>query len=380
MQQSLSPAGKERLRVLDVIRGVTMILVVFHHVRGVTFGLYGLPSPLSEFFVAFRMPMFFFISGFVAYKAVEAWDWTLFGRRITRKAMVELVPTAVFFTLFVTLEGWDWTFPGGYWFTVSLFGMLSTYYIVSLACHYLLPTARMMVLCTIAAALYVLPTLVSLKGADVYFPVQKTCSFFIFFVMGVAMGGRREAFFRSLGHSGFIAAMIAVAVASLAFRRFHPKLDLPIDMAVSLAGSASLLIVIFSAFYTRRDYWHQNGRLSRTLQAIGRRTLDIYMIHWFLLPRLPMLEGMLRPTSTNAVIELVIIGSVSLAVVGGCWLISSLLRTSPLLATVLFGAQSAAPTAPKSEEAAPRHESPRLSHPYLYFTRFARHTRRASGR
>lgn len=91
------------MEVLDVIRGVTMILVVFHHVRGTTFGLYNSQSPLSEFLMSFRMPMFFFISGFVAYKAVDAWSWSFYGRRLWKKAMVELFPTAVFFGLFVGL-------------------------------------------------------------------------------------------------------------------------------------------------------------------------------------------------------------------------------------------------------------------------------------
>lgn len=103
-------ARTPRMEVLDVIRGVTMILVVFHHVRGTTFGLYNSQSPLSEFLMSFRMPMFFFISGFVAYKAVDAWSWSFYGRRLWKKAMVELFPTAVFFGLFVGLTEWDWDF------------------------------------------------------------------------------------------------------------------------------------------------------------------------------------------------------------------------------------------------------------------------------
>lgn len=338
MQRNLSSASGERLKVLDVIRGVTMILVVFHHVRGVTFGLYGTPSPLSEFFVAFRMPMFFFISGFVAYKAVEAWTWDFFRRRLVKKAMVELVPTAVFFALFMGLTDWKWTFPGGYWFTVSLFGMLAVYYIISALSRVFFPSLRLVMLIFAGVALYVLPYVVDIPADIPYFPVLKTCSFFIYFVYGVAMGSVKPVFFKVVSHPVVVATMAVVGVGALVVLRQFQVLPGEVKGALTFVGGFSLLNLIFAVFYTRRSFWNADGRLSRILQFVGRRTLDVYMIHWFLLPRLPMLHEFLLPASENAVIELILVGGVSVAVTGACIGVSAVLRTSPLLGHILFGA------------------------------------------
>lgn len=338
MQNKQSAASGERLKVLDVIRGVTMILVVFHHVRGVTFGLYGSPSPLSEFLVAFRMPMFFFISGFLAYKTIDAWTWDFFRRRLGKKAMVELVPTVVFFSLFVTLTDWKWPFPGGYWFTVSLFGMLAAYYVVSFLCRLLCPVLRMPLLVALGVGSYLLPLAVHIPENLPYFPVLKTCSFFIFFIFGIIMGGHRQKFFSFVSNGVATALLIPVGLGSLiALHRIH-GLSQVATSALTFVSGIALLTLIFAVFYSRREYWQRSGRLSRTLQYVGGRTLDIYVIHWFLLPRLPMLRECLLPVNSNAVIELALIGSVSIGVVAACLAVSAILRTSPVLAHLLFGA------------------------------------------
>ena len=62
-----SVAKKPRLEWLDALRGFTMILVVaYHTVEG--FGLEVKASSSMRFLILFRMPLFFFVSGFLAYK------------------------------------------------------------------------------------------------------------------------------------------------------------------------------------------------------------------------------------------------------------------------------------------------------------------------
>lgn len=53
-----------RMRVFDAIRGLSMFLVVFGHVLG-CFDLGGYDSFLGSVILTFRMPLFFFISGFL---------------------------------------------------------------------------------------------------------------------------------------------------------------------------------------------------------------------------------------------------------------------------------------------------------------------------
>lgn len=63
------PSTTKRIEYIDALRGFTMILVVLQHVA--TFGWelpLGAPN-IHTYLAQIRMPLFFFISGFVLYKA-----------------------------------------------------------------------------------------------------------------------------------------------------------------------------------------------------------------------------------------------------------------------------------------------------------------------
>ena len=68
-------APKKRIAYIDAMRGFTMLLVVYSHIQ-----VHGYHTPIHEIdsfnllFVRVRMPLFFFISGWVLYKSSRIWD------------------------------------------------------------------------------------------------------------------------------------------------------------------------------------------------------------------------------------------------------------------------------------------------------------------
>ena len=76
--------------------------------------------------------------------------------------------------------------------------------------------------------------------------------------------------------------------------------------------------------------------MGSALQFIGKRTLDVYMLHYFLLPHLPQI-GKYIQEGHNATLEITLGVLISLIIIGLCLVISAILRTSPLLAKYLFG-------------------------------------------
>ena len=343
MSRSLS---HNRIKTLDVVRGLTMTLVVFHHVRGATFDLYSSPSAISEIFVALRMPMFFFISGFVASKAVDVWTAQYALKRMLAKVRVEMVPTVVFFTLFVLLTTWEWTFPGGYWFTVALTAMLGLYYLVSALSRSFFKHHRNTVLLTIGLLLYALMPSFEMAGIQApdinkWFPAGKCSEFFIFFAIGVVCGGGKTRFLAMLERGSVSTAALAISVAALSLSHLKKDLALPIPVVavLTLLGSVALVVIVLSAFWRARGYWDSDGRMSRMMQFVGRRTLDIYMIHWFLLPRIPSMKSLFWHRN-NDILELLIIGGLSIAIVAACLLISAVIRTSPFFAKWLFASSA----------------------------------------
>lgn len=122
---------KKRLEYIDAVRGLTMFLVVSQHIT--TF--WGdkdvvATSVLDQSMMTFRMPLFFFISGFIAYKGSAFWNFSFFKQRIVAKAKIQLVPAVVFSILFALCyakpplgflhEGF-----GYFWFTPVLFGIFA---------------------------------------------------------------------------------------------------------------------------------------------------------------------------------------------------------------------------------------------------------------
>ena len=128
----MEPQKKQRLEWLDAMRGFTMILVVANHVGAMAFEIPRGVSTSLQFLVLFRMPLFFFVSGFLAYKASQVWNLATFGQLVGKKLRVQIIPTVVFFLLAAMLLTPDWlSLPtkGGYWFTIVLLYMFLVYYV-----------------------------------------------------------------------------------------------------------------------------------------------------------------------------------------------------------------------------------------------------------
>lgn len=87
---------KKRVQFIDAMRGFTMFLVVFGHVFVFGLGYGEEESVLSSFFITFRMPMFFFISGYIGFNAIEKCNFDFYRLNLAKKSFVQLVPTIIF--------------------------------------------------------------------------------------------------------------------------------------------------------------------------------------------------------------------------------------------------------------------------------------------
>ena len=93
---------KKRFEYIDAMRGFTMLLVVCVHVAIISYhqeNIVTFHAALSTF----RMPLFFFISGFIFYKASRVWDTATTVDFLKKKFMVQIIPTLFFFLLFTKM-------------------------------------------------------------------------------------------------------------------------------------------------------------------------------------------------------------------------------------------------------------------------------------
>lgn len=131
------PSQRKRIEYIDALRGFTMFLVVFGHI--VNTSRIDLDMFIIQLIASFRMPLFFFVSGFVGYKTVlSKKDYV---NSIVKKIVRALFPCFIFFTL-ASLFGANYVYHGnglfdtrlftegfgGYWFVPVLFYMFVIYY------------------------------------------------------------------------------------------------------------------------------------------------------------------------------------------------------------------------------------------------------------
>ena len=83
--------------------------------------------------------------------------------------------------------------------------------------------------------------------------------------------------------------------------------------------------------------WLQKSRLSKPLQYVGTRTLDVYLLHYFFLPRFLVPYADQLKAFNSQFVEFGVILAISLIVLLLSLLASYIIRLSPFLGHYLFG-------------------------------------------
>ena len=85
----------KRLEYIDAMRGLTMLLVVYSHIMyfGYSISDFTEINSFNAFIGLFRMPLFFFVSGFVLYKASQIWNLKDSAIFIAKKFKVQIITT-----------------------------------------------------------------------------------------------------------------------------------------------------------------------------------------------------------------------------------------------------------------------------------------------
>ncbi len=341
---------RERMQWIDALRGFTMMLVVAYHVAQVSFGESEKLSAALPFLVLFRMPMFFFVSGFLAYNAGFQWTVPNALRLTWKKVRVQVVPAFVFLCVFIVFRKTNFWHSfvlcmrsptkGGYWFTWVLLQMFVIYYAVCLTSknrHW--PIWLLWIVSIMVYETMFMPKYFTYHKAPFFFhsSLIKTMTFMQFFLFGNLVR-RHWAWARRTMDSGwFFPTVVVLAFFCCAdFFRWHCLKFMWTNLPRTL--SMYLLVMVLVMFFRHYEAWFTRDRwLGRGMQYIGTRTLDIYLLHYIFLPSMPMVGVWLNANRPNFVLDIVLSMGVGLVVIGFCLLTSSLLRISPFLSLYLFG-------------------------------------------
>lgn len=368
------PQKKGRLEWLDAMRGFTMLLVVSYHVAQMCFGINLKTSSSMPLLVLFRMPLFFFVSGFLAYKAGMLWTPGRLGMMVWKKFKIQVLPTVVFLCFFIVVRlphfwaGLKGAMLSptkyGYWFTWALLIMFVVYYLMAfveqrIAClgrtrsEYPQTTAPVEAEAPHAPWVIITLWVVSLGVYETaylpkvftypknpwlnYLSLIEVIYFFHFFLFGNLVHRYWTRVERLFDSRWFFPVVVLVAfVCGAEALKWH-TLHLAWANLPRTVGMYALMLIVIMTFRYYRDNFSHRTRAGRLLQFIGTRTLDIYLLHFILMPRMPFLGPWFDAHGHNFVLEQVATLFVAAFVVAFCCLASSVLRVSPLLRKYLFG-------------------------------------------
>lgn len=345
----------KRLSWLDALRGFTMILVVAYHVAQVSFHETEKTSAALPFLVLMRMPLFFFVSGFLAYKASFTWTIPNALKLTWKKLKVQVIPALVFMGLFVVFKMKGdiadnfmrllaSPTKGGYWFTWVLLQMFIIYYVCCYVGKSLSLRKGVLLFAGWAASVFAYETLYLPKvftyHEDTFFAYSslvQTIRYMQFFLLGNIIRRYWHQAERLFDTSWFFPLVVTLAVVCCAdIFQLHTLKKVWVNLPRTTAMYALLLIVVM--FFRHYQAWFEEGkRTGRFLSFIGTRTLDIYLLHFLLLPKMPQVGAWLNANQPNFLLSIVLSVSVALVVIAFCLLASQLLRVSPFLQLYLFG-------------------------------------------
>lgn len=235
---------------------------------------------------SFNMPLFFFISGYLAFKdnAVGKLDEL---KKIVNKFLFLVIP-AVAFYCFSKFQEQVWgcfSFInegfGKYWFTFTLFEIFLIYYVV----NWMSKSKR--VLCVLLALLSIVGVgyLSLFSQFEIAFlDFNHLAKYFQFFTLGVFAKMFAQQYDKLISNE-YLKSIALIGFFGLLFLLY--KFEMPSiifhflrDIVLRYLG----LYVVISFFYCNQGTFNKETRLNSLIMKIGQNSLAIYLLQYFFMP------------------------------------------------------------------------------------------------
>lgn len=237
-------------------------------------------------------------------------------------------------------------FKCGYWFTLTLFEFI----LIQCLWEFIAKSLNInnkgqsyiILSVLIALGIYVLsmPTVSNRLGGVSGIVGIPMLRYYMYFVIGRLIHLNLENLlrykYRDMLVSVVILGFLLLAVYNWYFNVELSGLLFHINMAMF---ELLALLSVFVLFYKKRTYFSSSSRASKAITFIGRRTLDIYLLHYFFLPKDLSIFGNYFVNHPAPILELAFGGIVTILIVAVCLIVSEILRQSTFCRKWLLGAK-----------------------------------------
>ena len=346
--ENYNSASSQRIDYIDALKGFLILSVVMCHVAGFCIGIQSDIPSFQHILYEFRNPPFFFISGFFAYKTV-LWNCKSLKAVLKKKFRTIAWPTILFLAALMYIQPShnghvlitrDVNSLWFHWFTLSLFLFFIFYSLFALCAHHLKnEKIKSMILLSISILLYLLFSIQSIYNILPFSDFikelfgMKYWGFFLFFSLGILARKHYSVFLYWLNNSFFIGICIILFFTFNLFYKFLVENHFTLFQITTYFTG---IILVFGFFKT----FPPKGMLKTIMVFTGKKTLDIYLVHYFLLPlSLYDYTSELRDIPVP-ILELIVTLSISIIIISVSLLISNITRLSPVTAFLIWGDNS----------------------------------------
>lgn len=303
---------------LDLLKGFAIFTVVIYHM--------GLgKEPIMQYFIDVQMPIFFIVSGFLSYREKDRYkplDNTI--KRI-KQLLLPLIFSGIAISLYKNVNYIDYLFHDGklgYWFLLTLLEIVCLYNItysireklsskyswsIDIVCIVLLMALR-----------YIMP-----ENIIDMFGFRALAKFYPVFITGVYLRKYPIIMERIEKHNYIF--IVLLAYCFLFQQDNSNKLLYYINQVASGIINATFMFYLFKKYENSIPF-------SDKLQYIGRNSLSIYIVHFFLLFKASDIY-VSDFFAVNLILSVILSGSVIVASL----IISKIIEAIPLLSLLLLG-------------------------------------------
>lgn len=339
-----------RLHHFDILKGMAIYMVVMGHV--LTMCVRGIDASLIFKLIGeVHMPLFFFISGWLAYRTDTNGRGIppVLGKRSLR-LLVPMVAVSALWVYVLPSKGLDsplpatltalWTdqWKGGYWFTLVLMEIFVLYRLMFRPFASARPAAMEIVQILGAWVLLIMVNNWLTPLVDDIFSWVLVVKFFPVFMMGVVARRHSTVWDRLCSTSWAVTAATVLFTVSFAVVGWAWQYPENMDIVATPVMHLSLVVIAMAAVRPWSDAAVAAGsRAAAMWTYLGKRSLAIYLLHYFFL--FPM--GWARPWLMDTDMSLVPMGVFAAlwaaAIVAAVLLLDRIIAPSRLLSFLLTG-------------------------------------------
>jgi peptidoglycan/LPS O-acetylase OafA/YrhL len=230
------------------------------------------------------MPLFFFVSGFLAYK--QSMTIKDFWNNIRTKFIFLVIPAVVFrivLNMVKHVDPFNFITKGmlDYWFTVDLFEIFLIYYLVTLAIR----NEKWRIGVLLVFSLAGIGMLAFDKGfGPAIFDLRRVTKFFQFFVLGT-LAMKYRAKYESLMNNEIIKAALLVSYFMVLFLLTYDMPPILHHFLRDVALRYFATFAIISFFVCNAASFQRETKINSLINYIGQNSLAIYLLHYFFWPR-----------------------------------------------------------------------------------------------